>query len=740
MHNTLYVRIVLFLSCSFLISYVYSQNAKIDSLENLLKEYINEDTARVNLLNESSKSFIYIDLEKSFAYAKEALDLADSLNYKIGKILSLINIGQYYAVLSDYEQAINSYEQAILVSEQNNDKESVARCLNYIGVIYAKQSNYPLTLDYFLKSLKIEEEINDKWGISASLNNIGVIYNFKGNYDLALEYFNKALKIKDELNDKQGMAKCFNNMGIAYKNLKKIPLSLEYYQKSLKINREIGNKTEIANCLQNIGIIYINQDKVSNAFINFNESLKIHEEINNLYGISSLKLNISDAYLKENNFNKALSYSLQSLTIAEEKEFLNIQTENYLLQSKIYFELNNYKRAYETLLIFKEFEDSIYNKENIEKITQLEYQYKYEKDKQAIALEQQKKDAIYQVEQKRQAFIRNTLLVGFILVLFLSGAIFYNLVQKRKANKLLSKQKKDIEDKNYRLKEQNEEIQQLNEELQVSNEMLYDQKNELEMHRNNLENLVKERTSDLVIAKEKAEESDRLKSAFLANMSHEIRTPMNAIVGFTSLLNDPELTDETKEELTDHINHNTDILLKLIEDIIDIAKIESGQLKIINKEVSVYQIVEAVIPLYDDKKINLNKNEVTFKVIKSQKDIMVKTDPLRLQQILINLLNNAFKFTEKGDIELGFELVNHSSQKKILFFVKDTGIGISEEQTAIIFKRFSKIEEDKTKLFRGAGLGLTISKNIVELLGGKLWVESEIGKGSKFIFTIPISN
>ena len=273
------------------------------------------------------------------------------------------------------------------------------------------------------------------------------------------------------------------------------------------------------------------------------------------------------------------------------------------------------------------------------------------------------------------------------------------------------------------------------------------QNTELEKHRHHLEKLVKERTHDLEIAKEKAEESDRLKSSFLANMSHEIRTPLNAIVGFSNLITDSDLPVKQKDEISYYINHNSDTLLHLIDDIIDIAKIESGQLKIDKRECNIDKIFSLLFEIFNEKRENLSKNKIEIKINNKlrKKNFIINTDPTRLQQILSNLINNALKFTEKGFVEYGC-FFSENNKQFLTFYVSDTGIGLSTDQQVQIFNLFNKIEEDKRKLYRGTGLGLSISKNLVELLGGKLWVESEkenlpAGKagGSNFYFTIPFT-
>jgi len=237
-------------------------------------------------------------------------------------------------------------------------------------------------------------------------------------------------------------------------------------------------------------------------------------------------------------------------------------------------------------------------------------------------------------------------------------------------------------------------------------------------------------------AKEKAEESDRLKTAFLANMSHEIRTPMNSIIGFSELLSDDEITKEEKDNYVAHINIAGNSLLNLINDILDIAKIEAGQITIIQSDCNINVLFNELYLTFTQQKEKLDKKELTI-IYNDQpsKQHTINTDPQRLKQIMTNLLGNALKFTEKGFIEFGFDLV---SADKYMFFVKDTGIGISPENQQLIFKRFSQVDGSHTRNYGGTGLGLSISKNLAELMGGKLWVDSVQGKGSTFYFTLPL--
>ncbi len=242
----------------------------------------------------------------------------------------------------------------------------------------------------------------------------------------------------------------------------------------------------------------------------------------------------------------------------------------------------------------------------------------------------------------------------------------------------------------------------------------------------------------LKAAKEKAEESDRLKTAFLANMSHEIRTPMNAIIGFVELLSLPDLTPDDKKEYISVINNSGKILLNLIDDIIDLAKIEADQLKIEYDNCDINLLINEVYTLYEKELKMLGKENLGLRTVMAlEGENVVRTDPFRLKQILHNLVGNAIKFTQQGYVEFGYQM---QGDTMIHFYVKDTGIGIPKEKQELIFNRFLQVDNSGTRKYGGTGLGLTISKKLTSLLGGEMWVDSEPDVGSVFHFTISYEN
>jgi PAS domain S-box-containing protein len=238
--------------------------------------------------------------------------------------------------------------------------------------------------------------------------------------------------------------------------------------------------------------------------------------------------------------------------------------------------------------------------------------------------------------------------------------------------------------------------------------------------------------AELIAAKEKAEESDRLKTAFLHNVSHEIRTPMNAIIGFSALLSEPDTTEADKRQFIDIIFQSGSQLLSIINDIVDIANIESGQVKINIKEMNLNLSLRNLDEQFSYKEksdvisINLHTGLNDDKA-------MIMTDSTKLIQILSNLINNATKFTKEGRIDFGYKLKDGFLE----FFVKDTGIGIPPEHHGKIFERFFQVDNMMSRKFGGTGLGLSICKAYVELLGGSIWLISRPGEGTEFRFTLP---
>lgn len=282
----------------------------------------------------------------------------------------------------------------------------------------------------------------------------------------------------------------------------------------------------------------------------------------------------------------------------------------------------------------------------------------------------------------------------------------------------LKKAEEKLLAKNHELLASEEEIRASNEELMATTDALKDSYDELSF------------------AKERAEESDRLKTEFLNNISHEVRTPLNGILGFSQLLNIGELTDESRKDYINIINDSGNQLLRIIDAIIEISRLETKQIKVIEKEINLNNLLSDLCSVYD-KKANINKLPLILKNELPNDQSKIFTDNIKLHTILSNLIENALKFTDKGLVEFGYKIITIDNSKLLQLYVKDTGIGIESDKQEIIFNRFSQADPKLSRDYGGLGLGLSIARENTALLGGEISLESEINKGSTFFITIP---
>lgn len=310
----------------------------------------------------------------------------------------------------------------------------------------------------------------------------------------------------------------------------------------------------------------------------------------------------------------------------------------------------------------------------------------------------------------------------FSLVLSLIGFYLYYRTKRLQIQKKILE--KEVKMRTSQLSEITVVLEEKQEEIMAQNE-------ELELHKAKLEQMVQERTADLEKALKKAEESDRLKTAFLANMSHEIRTPMNSIVGFSGLLGSRDYTDAEKDEFISIIYGNCETLQVLIDDIIEVSLIESDQV-VIHK--TLFDIIPLMKELESYYRMKNEKNlDITFVNKNEENSVWIYSDPVRFRQIITNLVDNSVKYTESGYIYFGFNLFNRLIEVKI----EDSGIGIPTDELKNVFNHFYKVETANTKLYRGAGIGLSICQKLVRMLDGTIRIESEVGKGTSVIFTLP---
>ncbi len=638
-------------------------------------------------LDFSSKTF-YKD--KSGAdYFVMAKDIAIKHNKQDVFLQAIDNIGVRNRRNGKFKTALRFHMAALDMVDSLKQPQTKSIILNNIGVVYRRIDNFQSALLYHMKALKIADSLDDSRTKAIAINSIGNIYMSLEKYDEALNYFRQSLAIEYKRKNNLGLAINLNNIGSVYQAKGSLDSAYSYYMQSMNINKQINSEKGIAICHADIGDIYFDKKEYRNALSQYKTAEDIFKKTND-------KIYLANSYLKEGkvlvtidrpvegeeSLKKALAISLKigSKVISEKA---------YRWLAKAYKKQEKYKLALESFEMSNNLQDSINNIAIQKNIIRMQIQYDLENKETEIALLQQQQQ-INKLELKKQRAANLLMLVILIFILLGTLLLAYFIFTRNQKNKLLQ--------------EKNQEIEKAQKALEK-----YSQ--------------------DLLKAKKEADRSNRAKSEFLANISHEFRTPLNSVIGFTDLMLSNEQDTEKCDRLS-IIKSSSKSLLVLLNDILDLSKIEAGKLEITCQPVEVVKTIEEIYKLF---KINTDKKGIIFnKTIQKEFPEKVVFSEIRLRQILFNVIGNAVKYTDEGKIDITAEFTEAENPDKINFCITitDTGRGISNQDIERIFKPFVQLADSSNQ--QGTGLGLTITKRLIESMGGKLEVQSTVGIGTTF--------
>jgi signal transduction histidine kinase/CheY-like chemotaxis protein len=592
---------------------------------------------------------------------------------------------------NEFQKSRDYFDQSLIHLQNLEDTTLKTDVFFHKGLIEYYLGNSRNAVRFFHRSLDGYLQNGKKQETANVFQNLGMVYSGRNDTVAALDYYLKSLNINNQLNNNVNSASVSHNIGVIYSNQGKLDKALEYYKNSLTNFQKAGFKEGVATVINNIGVLYEKQKSYRDALASYQKALQLFKELQNNHLIIYGHFNMGKAYTGLKDYDNALFHFNKCIDLSIELSATDFLTEAYASISGIYEQKAEYKKSLAFYQKFKVLEDSLHNTETQARLTEIQSQYNNELTAKELALQTKKLN-------------RKTL----ILYIFITGAFFFLVVIVL---------------------------------LYFENRQKLKAQKELMQHRDHLEEMVKNKTEALKIEineRKIAEESEKLKSAFLANMSHEIRTPMNSILAFSNFLKDNSLTIEKREEYIHYINTCGRNLLQIINDILDIAKLEAKQLHIKKEPCNLSQLLKETYQIMKEGKSPELEGDVSFRLSPQylHENLIIETDYNRLRQVITNLIDNAFKYTQKGYIEFGIQKIKGNL---IFFYVKDTGTGIPLNKTRAIFERFHQSEVDLHKKVGGNGLGLAICKNLTELLGGKIWVVSKMGHGSIFNFTLPFT-
>lgn len=669
----------------------------VDSLERQLKLRLQKDirdTTTLNILLELNKEYADINILKAYDYVNLTMEIAEHLGKRTAAGAAFNYLGQIYREQGLHALALQAYTRGYEIYKELNDTPAIVYALNDIGNIYFDRGEYELALKHYREALEMSKAVNFKHAWTLSLNNIGLTHMQRKEYKEAHKYFMQALNIRRTMNSDWLIAHSYSYLGINYQQMGEYDTALSYFRKAQDIFAAQKDESGLAATYGKIAAVYLEMKDKAKALHWFNEAASKYAESGNSRNLAHTYIQIGNIYAMDGQHREAVAYFKRAVPLAIDADQNLEEQEAYLRLSESYSKTGDYKQA---LYYYKRFDavaDSIYDRESTRKLINMQAQYELqEKDRELKASQNENslKETALEADRRKIEFLFGLVMAVFIIAMLIT--VSYR--NKLAANRSL-KAKKEV------IKSQKEEIEKSNEEL----------KN----------------------AKDLAEASSLAKTEFLSRMSHEIRTPINGIIGFTDLLMQDDLPQESRSKL-ESIRYSANNLSVIINDILDLSKIEAGKVEFERLEFNVRQMAQELVNIAS---VSAQHKDIVINCNVDQKiPDRLTGDPTRLYQILLNLLNNAVKFTAKGSIKLDIDLLTRKDNRvRLQMKVSDTGIGIPADKLDSIFDNFHQAGADIHRVYGGTGLGLTIAQKLVELQGGSIKVESKPGQGSVFSFAL----
>lgn len=653
----------------------------IVQLNKLLESNSMPVNLRIDALLMQTKNFIdQSEYNHALAHCQQAITLATqsqlfSQQAQAYKLLGIIYYfqGQYNKVLNAYQTSLNYYQQQpitkVIAIKQAN-------LLNNIGLVQTHLSDSANALKSYQLAEPLYQQYGDEMDKVDIRYNIATLYVSLRHYELAIDMLQEVLTKRVAMADGYGEAKASADLGVSYKYSGKYQLAKQHSLAALHYFQRKKDKFEIASQLHNIAEIYYEQGQMDKAFIYATQGVEISTEIGHKRAMSGTLHTLAKIFFSQGNIEVALENILLSNAIAEQMSYQGLLNENLSFMALIYAAKLKTQQAVKAQLSYQKGRLKLSNEMLNKQLARFESE---QLAQQVKNLQQYKKLQDLQATKVEQ---QQNFIILVILFLFIVVVLVYRQYLEGKSNKELE----------IRVKQRTEALEFLTEELQNASE---------------------------------------IKGQFLANMSHEIRTPLTAVIGQAEAIIYGDFDEGSVVREVEIIHSNSLHLLQLVNDILDLSKIEANKFELDEQQQDLHTIVHELSDMFTEQ---AQKKGLNFSVSHHlSTPFIINIDGFRLKQILINLCSNAIKFTSEGWVALDIAIVD----KNLYFTITDTGIGMNDQQITKIFKSFTQADNSISRRFSGSGLGLFLSKQIAKVMAGNINVSSQLGEGSTFILKLP---
>lgn len=635
----------------------------------------------------------FASLDKAWKYA---IKLPKN-EHELGSLMEFF--AKYYIRLDEQEKAIEACNKGLYYYQISGSNERIATLYTYLAHIYSIRDDYRQALVYNKKALEVRNKIGINYLVISSLNNIGHDYMELGFADSAMVFFNQALVVEKNNKSDFYVSVIYKNIYTLYLRNQKFETALDYY----RLYRDFEDSVTFSKNNKSIAEMRVKYDLEKEK--NTRKSLELSQSENIQLGlVIFIVLMVVFLFLLFYRFREKRKDNLllkqKNSTINEKNQQLDTAINELKINEQKYRTLADHIPG----IVFRLYTDSeermvFYNSRfsELTGFTEEEFETGHHSAFSKMILSEDVQNVI---DARKHAILENK-----------PYNIVYRFIHGGSNIKYFNEIGKAVNDPK--------------ESHIVIDGLIFDVTDK------------KLTEHELMVALEKARESDRLKSTFLSTISHELRTPLNAIIGFANLISE-ETPLALIQEYLEIVKGSGDHLLELVEDLFDISLIETNNISVHPSTGTVIETIGLVDSLIKSERQKMRKDEIEICAHHPEdKSLSIYTDQRKLKQIMINLLKNALKFTAVGRIDYGFTIETQGGRAYYKFFVKDTGIGIPSSKVNFIFDVFRQVDDSDTRLYEGVGIGLSVAKRYVEILGGRIWVETALGKGSSFYFTLP---